>query len=380
MPEPSSRHSTLAEQMKWAVLFALVLSALTSLRDISSMYKELLLEGWLWSIASQLTLFLFWAAVTPFVLATMERARTKGWNTARSVLFHAGLYAILGIAFNAFVAAVNLYLWPAPGQSRAKSSEFWEVHWFTTVMLNSFLKYYVPILLGGALFAYYQRLRSEESHASDLREQLMQSQFRLLKMQLHPHFLFNALHSISSLVYTDPPRADRMIAQLSELLRLSLETSDVVLVPLREELEYVKKYLEIEQIRFSDRLSVRYAIAPDALAVDVPNLILQPLVENAIKHGVAKQESGGIIEISAHKRRGGLILAVEDNGPGFAKQKTEGIGTRNVSERLRRLYMHRARLTLTGVRPRGARQELFVPVDDINALFEVPAAELGPAT
>jgi LytS/YehU family sensor histidine kinase len=247
-------------------------------------------------------------------------------------------------------------------------------------MLNSVLKYYVPILLGGTLYAYYLRLRSEESNAGELREQLMQSQFRLLKMQLHPHFLFNALHSISSLVYSDPPRADRMIAQLSELLRLSLETSDVVLVPLREELEYVKKYLEIEQIRFSDRLVVQYSIADDVLAVDVPNLILQPLVENAIKHGVAKRESGGFIHISAHKRRGGLILAVEDNGPGFAKNKGDGVGTRNVSERLRRMYMHRARLTLSGVRPQGARQELFVPIDDINALFEIPVTELGPAT
>ena len=379
MQPSSSRRSLLAEQMKWAVLFALVLSALTSLRDISSMYKLLLIEGWLWSIASQLTLFLFWAVVTPLVLAAMERGREKGWNTAQSVLFHAALYAVLVSVFYVFVVFVNLYVWPAPGE-RPRSSDLWEMRWFISVVLNSALKYYLPILLAGTLYAYYRRLRSEELKAAELREQLMESQFRLLKMQLHPHFLFNALHSISSLVYSDPPRADRMIAQFSELLRLSLETSDVVLVPLREELEYVKKYLEIEQIRFSNRLAVKYSIAADVLAVDVPNLILQPLVENAIKHGIAKQESGGTIEISAYKRRGGLILAVEDNGPGFAKNKTDGIGIRNVSERLRKLYMHRARLTLTGVRPHGARQELFLPVDDINAFFEVPVTELGPAT
>ena len=170
-----------------------------------------------------------------------------------------------------------------------------------------------------------------------------------------------------------------MIAQLSDLLRQSLEATDVVLVPLKEELQYVRKYLEIERIRFSDRLEARFSIAPDTLALDVPNLILQPLVENAIRHGVGKVAGPGLVHIKAYKHRGGLVLAVEDNGPGFGSGEANGIGTRNVRERLAGLYTHRARLSYRNLKPAGARQELFIPIDDINALFEMTAPELGAA-
>ena len=219
-------------------------------------------------------------------------------------------------------------------------------------------------------------MREEELKASELKQQLSESQFRLLKMQLHPHFLFNALHSISALIYSDPPRADRIISQLSDLLRLSLETTEVVTVPLQEELQYVMKYLEIERIRFSDRLQTSFSIEPGTLAVDVPNLILQPLVENAIKHGTSKLSGGGCIAIKVYKQRGGLVIAVEDNGPGFARNGVpEGVGTSNVRERLQRLYAFRARLSMQNLQPHGARQELFIPVDDVGALFEARAVE-----
>jgi LytS/YehU family sensor histidine kinase len=180
-------------------------------------------------------------------------------------------------------------------------------------------------------------MRAQELKAAQLKVQLAESQFRLLKMQLHPHFLFNALHSISSLTYTDPARADGMIVQLSDLLRMALESSDVITVPLHEELQYVTKYLEIERIRFSDRLTTKFSVEPGALSAPVPNLILQPLVENAIKHGTSKLAEGGLIHIKAYRQRGGLVLAVEDNGPGFNKKRAPGVGTSNVRERLQRL-------------------------------------------
>jgi signal transduction histidine kinase len=360
--------ATVEEQMKWGVLFALVLAFFTALRDMAFMNEQV--EMWLWSLAAQLTLFMYWALVTPAVLHAMDWIRRRGLNRLKALAVHVALYAVLGSVFYWFIALTNVVLWPMYERT-FKWSSFLQKKTYGGIMVNSALKYYLPILLGGFLYAYYRGMREEELKASELKQQLSESQFRLLRMQLHPHFLFNALHSISSLTYTDPARADRMIALLSDLLRVSLETHDVVMVPLREELQYLTKYLEIERVRFSDRLETKFSIDPGTLSVDVPNLILQPLVENAIKHGTSKQAGAGRIEIKVHKERGGLIIAVEDNGPGFTKNGAPGgVGTRNVRERLQRLYAWRARLTLKNLEPHGARQELFIPVDDVSALFE----------
>lgn len=370
--------AVLEEQTKWAVLFALVLSALTAARDVVSMLRPGDVEDWIWSIALQLTLFLFWAFATPIVLKGMSVALGNGWSRSRQIILHVGLYGALGTLFFPFAGLVNFYVWPSPYGVRSWQN-FASLGTFIVVFLNGVLRYYVPILLGGTLYGYYRTMREERLKAVELREQLSQSRFRLLKMQLHPHFLFNALHSISSLVYTDQVRADRMIAQLSDLLRQSLESTDAVMVPLREEIEYVRKYLDIERIRFAGRLETHFAVTPDTLAVDVPNLVLQPLVENAIRHGVSRQTGIGRVHIRAYKHRGGLVLAVEDNGPGFPSSNSVGVGTRNVRERLASLYKHRARLTYRNVEPCGARQELFIPIDDITALFEHTAPNLGMA-
>ncbi len=369
------------EQMKWGVLFALVLSFLTAVRDVAFMEEAQPLYIWLWALAAQLTLFMYWAFVTPIVLHVMDWIRRRRFHRLRALAIHIGLYSLLGGGFCAFVAVVNVKLWPMYGRTW-KWSLFLKPWNLCALLMNSALKYYVPVLLGGFLYAYYRAMREQEVRSSELKQQLSQSQVRLLRMQLHPHFLFNALHSISTLTYTDAAKADRMIMLLSDMLRISLETHDVVLVPLREELQYLAKYLEIEQVRFSDRLETRFSIEPSALSVDVPNLILQPLVENAIKHGISKQPGPGRIEIIARKERGGLLLAVEDNGPGFARNSSKGgLGTLNVSERLRSLYDSRARLNLRNLEPHGARQELFIPLDDVTALFEAPRAmECKPAS
>lgn len=374
--------ATIEEQMKWGVLFALVLSFFTAFRDMAFMMDESRhLETWVWSLAAQLTLFMYWALVTPAVLHVMDWIRRTRLHRVKALGIHVVVYAVLGSVFYWFVALVNVVIWPMYARTWNWGS-FLSKKNFSAIMVNSALKYYLPILLGGFLYAYYRGMREEELKASQLKQQLSESQFRLLRMQLHPHFLFNALHSISSLTYTDPARADRMITLLSDLLRISLETRDVIMVPLREELQYLTKYLEIERVRFSDRLETKFSIDPSVLSVDVPNLILQPLVENAIKHGTSKQAGGGQIEITARKERGGLVIAVEDNGPGFAKNGAPGgVGTRNVRERLQRLYAFRARLTLKNLEPHGARQELFIPVDDVSALFEASrTVEYGPVS
>jgi LytS/YehU family sensor histidine kinase len=164
-----------------------------------------------------------------------------------------------------------------------------------------------------------------------------------LKMQLHPHFLFNALHSISALVHSDPDAADKMIARLGDFLRLTLDTAAAQEVPLRQEIEFLNCYLEIERIRFRDRLTTSLDVDPQALECRVPNLVLQPIVENAIRHGVAPRSAPGRVEVHAERRGGALRLQVRDNGRGLPADgvcatKGGGVGLSNTRARLQQLY------------------------------------------
>ncbi len=208
---------------------------------------------------------------------------------------------------------------------------------------------YVLLLGLFHLFEYHRKYRERELRASKLEGQLAQAQLTALKMQLHPHFLFNTLHGISALVSEDPNAAERMIARLSDLLRLTLENAGTQEVPLRQELAFLERYLEIEQIRFQDRLIVTVDIAPDVRDARVPNLVLQPLVENAIRHGIAPRTTPGRVEITAGRTGERLCLSVRDDGPGLPAgdgRTAEGVGLANTRARLNRLYGPAHRLEL----------------------------------
>jgi len=204
------------------------------------------------------------------------------------------------------------------------------------------------LAVAGAVVTYAtlweERLAHDYSRASHDREhleaRLTQAQLESLKLQLHPHFLFNTLNTITALINTDPRAAERMVSGLSDLLRLSLRSAPEPEVPLERELEVLDRYVEIQTVRFKDRLTVSFHIDPAARRALVPNLILQPLVENAIRHGIAPRAAPGRIEISAARVDGLLALRVTDNGvggtPGVALR--EGIGLSNARARLRSLY------------------------------------------
>jgi signal transduction histidine kinase len=218
------------------------------------------------------------------------------------------------------------------------------------------------IVIGVHALLYYQKFRAAQLEQASLRAQLAQAQLRALKMQLHPHFLFNTLHSISSLVSEDPPKANSMIARLGDFLRLTLDHSDQQLVTLREETEFVRCYLEIEQVRFGDRLTVEYKIDPATLSAEVPHLILQPIVENAIQHAIAPHAAPGRIEVAATRENRSLRLEVKDNGPGMATARSNTadhhVGLSNVRARLEGLYGNDFSLEMTN----GAVQGLIVTV------------------
>ncbi|HET6229520.1 MAG TPA: histidine kinase [Longimicrobiaceae bacterium] len=201
------------------------------------------------------------------------------------------------------------------------------------------LPLYVVLLGLAYLVEYYSRYRERELAASELRRQLVEAQLQALRMQLNPHFLFNAMNSIAMLVRGQRnPEAVRMLAGLSDLLRSVLEEKPPLEVPLRDELHFLERYLAIEQVRCADRLNVRMEVAPDLLDARVPNLILQPLVENAIKHGVARRSAATLVAIGAERRNGSMVLTVRDDGPGLEGEAPEGVGMRNTRARLAQMY------------------------------------------
>jgi two-component system LytT family sensor kinase len=216
---------------------------------------------------------------------------------------------------------------------------------FRIAFLRSFfIDMVLYMMIGAAVHAidYYQKYRERDLRTAYLEMQLVQAQLQALRMQLNPHFLFNTLHAISALMDEDVRDARRMMTSLSELLRYSLDSESEAEVPLEQELAVLKRYVQIEQVRFQDRLTVAFDIAPDTLDALVPTLILQPLVENAIKHGIAPYAAAGRIEIRARRDHGALVLQVSDNGPGLRKRPAdgvrEGIGLKNTRERLLQLY------------------------------------------
>jgi LytS/YehU family sensor histidine kinase len=159
-------------------------------------------------------------------------------------------------------------------------------------------------------------------------------------MQLNPHFLFNTLHAISALMHQDVEAADRMIARLSDLLRYALESTEEQEVTLEQEFQFLDRYLEIEQTRFRERLQVIKKVSPETLQARLPNLILQPLIENAIQHGIEPHARQGVIEISTRREEAQLVVQVRDNGDGLPPGRTfkEGVGLSNSRARLQQLY------------------------------------------
>jgi two-component system, LytTR family, sensor kinase len=309
------------------------------------------------SLAWQLAAVYIFAATTPLILWLACHYRIGRYNWRKSVAVH----AVAGLVISAAWAAAHVTLdqWfvdrlGALTPARLARMSFYQLD-------KELLVYWTVVLISHAV-NYYHRAREGELRAS-------QAQLQALKMQLHPHFLFNSLHSISSLVHTDPEAADRMIARLGDFLRLTLDASATQEVTLRRELEFLDCYLGIERIRFRDRLTTRVEADPHALNCRVPNLLLQPLVENAIRHGVSARREPGRIEISAARAGGFLRLQVRDNGPGLAAAQAPhvtngsggGLGLGNTRARLAQLYGDAHRFEMSDDPRGGAVVTIEIP-------------------
>ncbi len=217
-------------------------------------------------------------------------------------------------------------------------------------------------VIGG--ISYYQRFIKQKTA-------LVQAELKALKMQLHPHFLFNTFHSISALIDIDTEAAQLMLTRLSFLLRALLEKEQEQKISLKEELEFTRHYLGIEQVRFQDRLAVKFNIQPDTLNASVPTLILQPLVENALKHGISQlTHDGRLTVISERLGRHTLKLMIEDNGPGISVGKEGfGVGLPNVRQRLEQLYGTNFSLEAFSLPERGYRVTILIPLEVETKVF-----------
>ena len=317
-----------------------------------------------YALFTQLTDVYIWALVTPLVLWLAHRFPIDRHSWRRNVSLHA-LFSILAAVFVLSTFSVVNYFHYARPMGKAFSF----VPLLRTVAYNSSenLATYWIILLIVHAFSYYNRYRKGEVRASQLETQLSQAQLQALKMQLHPHFLFNTLHSISALLTKDTEAARKMISRLGDFLRLTLENSGTQEVTLQREMEFLMCYLEIERIRFHDRLTTHVHVDPQVLDVRVPNLILQPIVENAIRHGIAPRSTPGEIEIQAKQTGDHLRIEVRDNGPGlFLNRSTEnqfqkGLGLANTQSRLEHLYGEAHRFELTNDPDGGLIVTLEIP-------------------
>jgi two-component system LytT family sensor kinase len=295
-----------------------------------------------------------WALFTPLIVWLGKRFPLESGKWVRSVLVHILCTPIIGITHGLITTLFDPWIWPEMTSFEPFMHKL-QRNFLMTGTDDIFIYWSTVFVVQGWL--YYRRFRDRELRTSVLESQLAKAQLQALKVQLHPHFLFNTLNSVTELMHQDIRGAERVIMRLSDLLRMTLENIGTQEVTLREEIDFVKGYLEIEQTRFHDRLRVEYEIAPETLDAKVPNLLLQPLVENAIRHGIAKSSRGGLIQLKAEKQGDRVLVYVRDNGPGLkangrSPSANFGIGLSTTRTRLDVLYPKEHTLLLEN-RPEG---------------------------
>ena len=318
----------------------------------------------LWSAALRRSLptVYIWAALTPFVFWTDRKIAARFRRLRGRILAH-----VPACLFWTFLQQVSLSFVSAWMDGHPQLT--WQM---LGGILGGSFHWNVPFywLIAGLSIAhdYYSESRRRELNEAQLEQLLAEARLQALRAQLNPHFLFNALNAISSFVERDPRRARAMIEHLASFLRASLEGGSDQLTTLQHELEALEHYLAIQRTRFEDRLRVDVDAEPEVLRARVPTLILQPLVENAIGHGIAARTASGSVTISARRRNGSLELAVRDDGPGLPPGWDErcgaGVGLANTRERLEHLFPNRHEFTVRSAAGRGVVADIVIPFQE----------------
>ena len=326
--------------VRWTVVFAVatLLGALSSALAVS--FTRALgrpTANWMSLVLLNATYWYVWALFTPTIVWLSQHFRFERQGLVRAILVHVPSVAVFSFAHIAAMAGVqwglastHAYPWVTEVKRSALMNFDWEM-----------MTYWAIAGLSHAVL-YYRESRDRAVLASQLETQLVEAQMAALRQQLQPHFLFNTLHAISTLMHKDVEAADRTLMRLSDLLRMTLENLGEQESTLKAELDFLGKYLEIEQTRFADRLVVRFNVEPEAFDVLLPTLLLQPLVENAIKHGVSKKSGPGHIDICARREHDKLWIEVRDDGQGLSESALtalqKGIGVSTTRARLRHRF------------------------------------------
>ncbi len=347
-------------------LFIFVVWVLTGLYFAVQVYLQRAFENrpitLMQALLRGLVFWLLWAISSPLILWLARTFPIPRRDWLDGLLFH------LPAGFIFSLAHLLIYVFITSSLSNGSPPATFDglLQEFQPVFISGFAWWslvYWTILIASYAFDYYRRYQEGAIKASQLEAQLAEAQLQALKMQLHPHFLFNTLHSVSALMREDVEMADQMIARLGDFLRLTLHNIGDQETTLKEELNFLRCYLEIEQIRFQDRLTTQFNVDPESLEARVPNLFLQPIVENAIRHGIAPQKSRGTIAIRTSRSNGRLQVQVRDNGPGMQTNGNgrSGVGLANTRARLDQLYGDDYLLEMTNVVEGGLMVTLDLP-------------------
>jgi len=382
LPEPSKAYSTQARVPSEPSAFAgrvrrfLLLTLLFLGINLILGTESYLYNGayspektWLTFVIYPMPLWMPWIILVPVVLKVARRFRLDQSPGAKTIGIHlVAFVVILGCHFVCMATLIALQISYQNGAPPLQAAAKYFGHLPLGTPLGWALRnliVYCVVLAVSYTRDYRRQLRDREVQASRLEGQLAKAQLHSLKSQLHPHFLFNSLNAISTLMRTDMDSAERMLDMLAELLRRSLRESAVQEVPLRQEMDFVGRYLDIEKVRFSNRLNVAIEISPEVAEALVPHLILQPLVENAIRHGIGPKVDPGTVGITARRENDYLVLQVSDDGmgPGLRRSSMtgEGVGLTNTQARLDQMFGGKGRMEFGAALGGGYRVVLRIP-------------------
>lgn len=308
--------------------------------------------------AAWLIHFYLWAALLWFVWKVMPHFPLEGKTWKRDLLFHVPFGLAVSVAELAIYVELIKVLGVAPPDTVFQRLFLWNLS--TDLPTNFFIYWTFVAIFRGV--DYYERYRERELRASQLEGQLAKAHLQALKAQLDPHFFFNTMNSISSLMHRDIEKADAMIAGLSNLFRLNLQRGDVQEVTLSEEMEFLEQYLELQQLRFGSRIKIEVRTDPELHDVCVPSMVLQPLVENAIIHGTSNSSESMLLEITAREHNGMCRITIYNSGSRLPENFKPGLGISNTRARLQWLYGEKSSLQLNNLQAGGVLAEVTLPM------------------
>lgn len=349
--------------MIWAVV-----GLFDATQNVVVMRSEGMHHAWTKLFFVLLVSWIPWALATPLIVHLGRRFPPVRLKPLHAWPVHAGVCALLGLAHSAWSAALSMSLNPFANPTPPGAFvSVWLDKFYNGLL--SFVVLYASVLAVSFVLDSRDRLARQQTETARLNEELSKAQLTALRRQIEPHFLFNTLNAIAGLVRESRNEAAvDMIAGLSDFLRWTIKESSAHQVSLGEEMEFLRKYLDIQKVRFADRLQLTVDVPAELLVAQVPSLILQPIVENAIKHGIARRAQGGEVQIRAQRMNGSLRLIVANDGPPLPSnwEQQSGIGISNMRRRLRSLYGPEFTFDVTDRIPGGVEVSISVPFSSVG--------------